>query len=165
MAKKTPKQVELNVPIITAEGEVVVMTLRIAYCEEGWRILHVMGRQGRNTDTNSTIRAAWRAANVYMPTNLIAQIGDLQQISKTNVQNCQLALAIGIALLSNQIKIPGIEKCLIAGTLDIAGNIYPPKGIDAALFDKVASDAGLKSFGCKASGAQATIDTLVGLVP
>ena len=155
----------IHIPWIEDDGEVTIRTLRVALSDENWRVLHLIGNGGRNTDVNSALRRAFREAQIDMPGNVVAQVDGLQTISTANRSNLMLALAIGIMSVMNRGSFKNIDKRLVAGSLDINGNIYPPVGISSDLLNQLAHDAGLKSLGCTASGADLKLDTIVGLVP
>lgn len=159
------KTAEIFIPWIEDDGEVTIRTLRIALTCENWRVLHLIGCAGRNTDTSATIRRAFAEAAIDMPNNVIAQVDDLQTISAPNRQNLQLALAMGIMMVMNRVKAANISKRLVAGSLDINGNVHPPVGISADLLAQLAAAKGLKTLGCTESGADVKLDTIVGLVP
>lgn len=153
----------IYVPKINEAGDIELGKLTVRFMLN-FRVMHLIGNSGRNTDFNTVMRSAFQTAQIDMPGGLIAQLDDDETMSGTNRANIKLALALAIITLMKRANIKNLDKYLVAGNVDINGNVYPPKGITADALKNFAAAHGLKTLGCTASGADTKIDTLVGLV-
>lgn len=158
------KTAHFHVLVHNDEGELEVKTIQVAMSQEQWRVLHLIGNNGHNTDLNAIMRRAFAEAEIDYPTNIVAQVEGEDSLQTTDKANLQLAIAMGIIYVMNRSKLTNIDKYIVCGRLGIDGKIYPPRGISPEVLANVAAANGLKTLGATGSGADRKIDTLVGLV-
>lgn len=158
------REIETNVITRSDEGEFHIEKLRVKFGPAHYKVNHLVGTNGRNTDLNDVLDNAFNAAQIDMPGRVMCQIGDGTPIDSYTKHYITLPIALSIMQLIGIAKQNAFDGYVIVGSLDIFGNVYAPGDVEMGAIKAAAAAQNLKVITASSASPDTAIDSLKGLV-